>query len=863
MMGIIGELRNMLRIDGDASDGGDSPDPTDEDFRGLERLEPRVLLSVGGVEGVWDSQGPSPIDTRGPKALGWKEAVGAVQDVAVNPDDPNTVYVGSVNGGVWKTENARDSSPTWKPLTDDLPSLSIGALEFDPTDSSNETLVMGVGVTSSFRDGGDFTGVWRTTDGGGEWEHVSVPKVDNENITSVAARGNTLLAASDNVVGGGQGNGLFRGTKSSSGWSWTRISNKKSGPSSGLPAGPVTDLVGHPDKQDIFYAGVRGDNAGLFRSDDTGQTWNRVDSGPLDGEIAQVNDQSDDEVTRRIEIAIHDQTSHADSSSDAIYAGVLNDPDGADGDDPTRLDEGGVFRSTDAGSSWDDIGNPDVGEQGRFHFSIAADPLVDDMVYIRGQDDGVRIHVENTGGLAPNQPKTKQLQGGAGGLAGPNGQPHADSRDMAFDGAGDLLDVNDGGIYRVNLDRDGADNFTTAKWTSINGNLKVSEIHHVAYDGTNDVIMAGFQDNGMAWQKSSGGDEWRIQRSGDGGDVAAGPVGNGSVRIGSSQNLGIGPELFQRGGNLRAFTFDSSNSSTGGHRVNARTLWQQGTDTGDAQFYTPIELNAAEEGKLAIGGGSTVYMASNTHQGGNVNTQLTTDGIGANRPHGIEYGGFSASTKFPDILYVADGEEVYVGQASFGNRLGSGDATSFPGNSVNDIALDPDDYTTAYVVTAGSVYRTDNSGIDWNEVTGNLGALSDTSTDFQAVEYVPGRAGSPDRIFVGGNGGVYQTTAGSKQANRGWFEFGTDLPNAPVWDLEYASDTLVAGTLGRGAWKASRADFGKVPPLEGTLELDPFGDVELSSESLGTADPQDLVRFIVENNDALGTTTISVRNSTG
>ncbi|MEF8788442.1 MAG: hypothetical protein V5A84_05180, partial [Planctomycetota bacterium] len=70
-------------------------------------------------------------------------------------------------------------------------------------------------------------------------------------------------------------------------------------------------------------------------------------------------------------------------------------------------------------------------------------------------------------------------------------------------------------------------------------------------------------------------------------------------------------------------------------------------------------------------------------------------------------------------------------------------------------------------------------------------------------------------------------------------------------------------TLGRGAWKASRADFGKVPPLEDTLELNPFGDVELSSESLGAGDPQDLVRFIVENNTALGDTTISVLNSTG
>src|SRR5207245_9516177 len=70
---------------------------------------------------------------------------GAIEALAVNPGDPKVIYVGAVNGGVWKTTEGADAFPTWKPLTDQLPSLSIAALQFDPTDATNQTLVAGIG----------------------------------------------------------------------------------------------------------------------------------------------------------------------------------------------------------------------------------------------------------------------------------------------------------------------------------------------------------------------------------------------------------------------------------------------------------------------------------------------------------------------------------------------------------------------------------------------------------------------------------------------------------------------------------------------------------------------------------------------
>ena len=97
------------------------------------------------------------------------EVVGAVKAVAAHPANPDIVYVGSVNGGVWRTRNAQNATPTWEQLTDAQLSLSIGALEFDPTDSTHRTLVTGTGRFSSLsRIGGSLIGLLRTTDGGAD-----------------------------------------------------------------------------------------------------------------------------------------------------------------------------------------------------------------------------------------------------------------------------------------------------------------------------------------------------------------------------------------------------------------------------------------------------------------------------------------------------------------------------------------------------------------------------------------------------------------------------------------------------------------------------------------------------------------------
>jgi hypothetical protein len=162
---------------------------------------------------VWTPQGPRP-NTRGQlEGLGDGEVVGAIKAVAAHPTNPDIVYVGAVNGGVWRSGNARNTRPTWEQLTDAQRSLSIGALEFDPTDSTHQTLVAGTGRFSSLRRiGGALIGVLRTTDGGVTWATLDGGgQISGVHVYDVAPRGQTIVIATNPA-------GVFRTTDAGGTW---------------------------------------------------------------------------------------------------------------------------------------------------------------------------------------------------------------------------------------------------------------------------------------------------------------------------------------------------------------------------------------------------------------------------------------------------------------------------------------------------------------------------------------------------------------------------------------------------------------------------------------------------------------------
>lgn len=150
---------------------------------------------------VWEAQGPGPILNGQVEGILQQQnpVAGAIHAVVAHPTDANSLFIGAVNGGIWRTNNAQSSQPKWEPLTDFQSSLSIASLEFDPTavDPNNPnkplTLVAGTGrVSSFFREGGDLTGLLYSTNSGTSWTPLGATDLAGVNIAAAAARGNVI-----------------------------------------------------------------------------------------------------------------------------------------------------------------------------------------------------------------------------------------------------------------------------------------------------------------------------------------------------------------------------------------------------------------------------------------------------------------------------------------------------------------------------------------------------------------------------------------------------------------------------------------------------------------------------------------------
>lgn len=739
---------------------------------------------------TWLPQGPSPAYGGQAENAAVSNAVaGAVHVVAPHPANANTLFIGTVNGGVWRTLNAQSASPSWTPLTDLLGSLSIGALAFDPTDAANNTLVAGVGrFSSSGLQGGPRTGLQRTVNGGNTWTEINGGGVlTGKNIAGVAARGNTLVVAVNEAdVFAVANTGLFR--SANGGATFTQISG---GAGTGLPSGVCNDLTSDPVNQSVLYAPLNFSTAnGIYKSSDTGATWTRVSSPAMDALIVAFT-------TSNIEIAV--------GRNNNVFVGIINVGQLA-----------GLFFSPDGGTTWTlmDLpqtneaggsvginpkpkGNGDPGGQGSIHFSLAADPTNPTIVYAGGDRQSAGFQdffgfpnaigaMTYSGRLFrgdASQPTGTQwvhlthsrILGAAGGGTASSSAPHADSRDMAFDAAGNLIEGDDGGVWKRTNART-----NTGDWFSLNGSgLQITEAHNVAYDANSRVVMSGNQDTGTTRQLAPGGQAWLAMHNGDGGDVAVETRSRPgfSVTYTSFQNIiGFRRTVFDAGNNPVQVDFPALNVTNG---ISLRQT---------PNFVTPAQINTVDPLRLVFIGRLAVYESFDQ---GETLRVVGTNVFTNNTPTPLAYGGRRNGAANPDVLYVAEGSVVLL---RTNNSLTlNPTASPFPGGTVTAIALDSADFMNAYVSDDVSVYRTANGGATWNNLTGNLTGVG----RIWCLRFLPGFG--VNGVLVGTDVGVFLSRTDQPGV---WRRVSSTFPNAMVWDTDYdaVADTLVVSTMGRGVW---------------------------------------------------------------
>ena len=711
-----------------------------------------VLSIVGGLVAITHGANPSlpvtfvengPAGFHTPAANGVR--AGAINAMVVHPTNADIVWIGGVNGGVWKTTNATSASPTWTPLTDHQPSLSIGSLALDPTFPNADVLVAGIGHASSFGGrGGPLAGVLRTTDGGSSWTQLGAVELSKQKISGIAARGPVIVATSQT--------GVWRSTTTGNHFDHL-------GAGAGLGGGPATDLEEDPVTVTRLYVGITGPSGGVFRSDTTGESWANRSGSDFGGEAGA------DLVTdaNKIVIAVH---ANANLGTSAVYVGVMG-PDG---------NPSGVFRSPDQGATWKklDIPSIEVAAQGRL--SIAADPEFSNYVYLGGDEspggkgEGPIYRCDST--LPPGTQCTRIVVDGT--LS--NTAPHPDSRRMRFDAQGSLLETDDGGIFRRTQPRT-----AFGDWTSINGNLAITEPHSCAYDHIARVILCGTQDNGVVQQSTTGAAVWDQIEPFDGGLVSVTEGAGLSTRYYSSKKL----EQFSR-----ASCDAANNCSVAQPALNITGQGVKLDDTVDpgVKAYTPMASHAVDSSRLVI---AADFVYESTDGGENL---VRLNGLTGTATRAIAYG----SAGNPDILYVGSSDGL------FSRTTSAGPLVPLPGYTFDeplDIALDPADWRSAWVVTAASVLHTSNAGATWTDVTADLGSGAGAA-DFNTVAFIP--AAQASIIAIGASDGLYATD--TAQAGH-WYKLEGSLPNAVVYDLEYdaTDDVLLVTTLGRGTWTALNA----------------------------------------------------------
>src|SRR6267142_2560356 len=308
---------------------------------------------------------------------------------------------------------------------------AVEALAAHPTNSN--ILFAGTGNFISGGPNGGNIGLLRTTDGGDTWTPVGTAQLGTLTIRSVVPTAIGGSLANQVVLVGTIGSGLWRSIDG--GMNFTKISGA-SGSSDGLDndADGTTDEAGElnlpnngnvhiapdPGNTNRFYAGIAGQ--GVFRSDNGGANWIKVNNG-----LTGVGGAT------RIEVSV------SAAAGNPVYVGFVAGGALAN-----------VFRSADQGGNWAAIGvapaiNP--GNQGGTHFSIIADRADPTLVYVGGDR---RAGSPFFGNLFRGDSDDGSWGNMSFSLNTVSSPPHADSRDMVYDADGDIIEADDGGVFRLN-----------------------------------------------------------------------------------------------------------------------------------------------------------------------------------------------------------------------------------------------------------------------------------------------------------------------------------------------------------------------------------------------------------------------------
>ena len=633
-------------------------------------------------------------------------------------------------------------------------------------------------------------GIWKSSDAGMTYTSVW-PKDWPQGMGALAiAPDGTLYAGTGEAnPGGGSivfgGSGIYRSTDR--GETWTQVGLADSGAIGRIVIDPS-------DPQRIFVAAAgdlfnAGGQRGVYRSTDGGDTWELALAG-------------DNDTTGAVDLAI-DPT-----NPDRVFASMWDhqrQPDLRRYGGPGS----GLYRTSDGGDNWDRLGSglpasgPNVGRIG-----VALAPSLPNVVYAivntaagpfegfyKSVDGGTTwvktsaagdpaglVYSQATFGwwfgrifvspINPNHvfvPGVSLVASQDGGLTfTPHTGPHADQHAMAWDPkvTGRVYLGNDGGMYRHDqgaVAPTGWVKATDQPWMQFYS-INVSQQDPVR-------MVGGLQDNGCT---RSYPNNWNSYCGGDGVSTGIDPT---------DQNFVYGCSQY---GNCSRSTNGADSTSRFGATTSSRRNWQTAitfdpSDT-NVMYYVGDVVNRSTD-KGATWKAISPPLSTNVGRDGSYPFGTATTVAVAPTDSNRIYVGFDEGTIWKTSDQGATWEQV--------------DPSLLPGEWVSRIAVSPKDANTLYATFSGfrsgsddaHVMKSTDGGATWSDVSGNLPDAPVNDIIVRGKE-----------LLVGTDVGVFRSSG-----NKKWSTVGAGLPMAPVMDIDYqaATDTVVAGTFGRGIWSVT------------------------------------------------------------
>jgi len=673
---------------------------------------------------------------------------GRINDMENHPTDAKIIYAGAAGGGVWKSN---DAGTTFNPIFDEY-CQSIGAIEIDPNDPDN-TIYVGTGETWPRNSVSVGDGLYKSNDGGNNWEKIGFEK--SERIANIIVNPTNSKEIIVGVLGAlwsdSEERGVFKTTDGGATWKKILYVNQSTG---------CADLAIDPKNPNIIYASMwefrrtgwsfnsGGNNSALYKSIDGGENWEKIHNGFPEGKLG------------RLAIAI------ANSNPDVIYTVIEAEKD----------EKKGLYKSTDAGESWKQMNND---------FGITVRPFYFSRLVVDPKDENIIIKGGLSGSISKDGGKTfKDL-----------GFMHSDIHDAIFDiKNSDVLYVGtDGGVYR---------SWNKGTTMEIVENLPLSQFYHISVDNDTPYnVYGGLQDNG-SWYGPSfapGGitaKEWNPVGQGDGFRVLRHPTKN------------IIYSEMQGAENVWRYDVDNNLVKT------IQPLAISGYEDYRFNWNAPIATSSNKPDRLYIG---SQYLHKSEDMGDGweiISPDLTTNN--SEKQNQEDSGGLSMDNSGAEnhttIFTIAesplDENIIWVGTDD-GNIQVTADGGNTWENTISNIDGVPEntwvyhieasshDSSTAYVVfdghTSGDMtpyaYKTTDLGKTWKNIIPSkdvYGFVRNIQEDYV----------NPDLLFLGTEFGLYITVDGGNS----WAKFTKNMPSVAVHfiDMHKETNDLVMGTHGRG-----------------------------------------------------------------